>query len=148
MLAMRLNRDNPERVFIVCKNGYSTASLTNGQAVGWDLGTSTGLGVEVTKPTADKSFAFAGVVAETIAAGDYGLVQIYGYHSAGIVYAKATTASIIKTGTPLVSIEAEFALRCVSNTQSAIEPAYPCAFAMEAYSATSTTTKKIFIKAM
>jgi len=32
----RINRTNPEKIFIVAKNTYSTASLTNGQAVMWD----------------------------------------------------------------------------------------------------------------
>ena len=36
MLFKRINRADPEKIFIVVKNSYSTASLTNGQAVIWD----------------------------------------------------------------------------------------------------------------
>ena len=36
MLLQRINRSDPEKIFIVVKNSYSTASLTNGQAVIWD----------------------------------------------------------------------------------------------------------------
>ena len=36
MLVQRANRTDPEKVFIVAKNSYSTASCTNGQAVIWD----------------------------------------------------------------------------------------------------------------
>lgn len=99
MLFSRVSRTNPEKVFIVCKNGYSTASLTNGQAVMWDLGDADG--VSVTKPSkVSGGHAFAGIVAETIAYGDYGLVQVYGYHSAVRVDC-STTAKNIYTGTPL-----------------------------------------------
>ena len=33
MLFQRINRSNPEKVFIVVYNSYSTAALTNGQGV-------------------------------------------------------------------------------------------------------------------
>jgi hypothetical protein len=88
MLLQRVNRSNPEKVFIIVKNSYSTASLSNGQAVMWDYATDAD-GVGVTKPAAANKAggnhygaAFAGIAAETIAAGSYGLVQVYGYHSA------------------------------------------------------------------
>ena len=38
MLFQRINRSDPEKVFIVAKNTYSTASLSNGQAVNWEHG--------------------------------------------------------------------------------------------------------------
>ena len=39
MLFQRVNRTNPEKIFLVAKNSWSTASLTNGQAVIWDYTT-------------------------------------------------------------------------------------------------------------
>jgi hypothetical protein len=87
MLFQRINRSNPEKIFIVAYNSYSSASLTNGQAVMWDYAADAD-GVSVTKPTASAKATshygttFAGVAAETIAAGSYGLIQVYGYHSA------------------------------------------------------------------
>jgi hypothetical protein len=36
MLWQRISRTNPEKCFIIVKNSYSTASLTDGQAVIWD----------------------------------------------------------------------------------------------------------------
>lgn len=84
MLFMKIKRTEPEKVYVVAKNSYSTASLTNGQAVDWDYVTDAD-GVGVTKPAAGAGVGFAslaGVVAETIAAGEYGLVQVYGHHSA------------------------------------------------------------------
>lgn len=86
MLFQRVNRSDPEKVFIVVKNSWSTASLSNGQPVKWDFITDCD-GVGVDKPSAiatNGGAAFAGVVVETIAAGSYGLIQVYGYHSAVI----------------------------------------------------------------
>ena len=94
MLFQSINRTDPEKVFIVVKNSYSTASLTNGQAVTWDWTTDAD-GVSVSIPTATENHAggtdFAGIAAETIAHNAYGLLQVYGYHSA--VKVRTMTAS-------------------------------------------------------
>lgn len=110
MLFQRINRSDPEKVFIVAYNSYSTASLTNGQAVMWDYATDHN-GVSVTKPTSINSHigapVIAGVAAETIAAGSYGLVQVWGYHSATYMRTATTTGTTplkvnaIATGSPL-----------------------------------------------
>jgi hypothetical protein len=84
MLFMRIKRTEPEKVYVVAMNSYSTASLTNGQPVDWDYVTDCD-GVSVTKPATSvggKAGCIAGIVAETIAAGDYGLIQVYGHHTA------------------------------------------------------------------
>lgn len=36
MLARRIGASGAEKIFIIAKNSYSTASLTNGQTVSWD----------------------------------------------------------------------------------------------------------------
>ena len=36
MLLQRISRTNPEKIYIVVKNSYSTAALSNGQPVIWD----------------------------------------------------------------------------------------------------------------
>ena len=81
MLFQRVNRTDPEKIFIVVYNSYSTAALSNGQAVQWDFGTDID-GVGVTRPTAratNRGYATAGIVAESIAKNSYGLLQVYGY---------------------------------------------------------------------
>jgi hypothetical protein len=132
----RINRTNPEKIFIVAKNTYSTASLTNGQAVMWDYVTDRD-GVGVTKPAASTvscGFAAAGVVAETIAAGAYGLVQVYGYHSA--VLQRATTGAALKTthGTPMtLSLVANFSLEPMVTGYAStvvIKNQFPMAFSL------------------
>ena len=95
MLFQRVNRTNPEKIFLVAKNSYATASLTNGQAVIWDWTTDKD-GVGVTLATATENVPcgidVAGIAAETIASGDYGLLQVYGYHSAVVVIVRTLTA--------------------------------------------------------
>jgi len=151
MLFKRISRSDPERVFIVCSNGYTTASLTNGQPVMWDL--SDADGVSVTKPgTAFKRMAnFAGVASETIAAGEYGLVQVYGYHSAVIV--DSSTTADIWTGCPLFMSANAFNLEGPYLASGTTDELYvehrPVAVALEAYGSVGTTgTIKAVIYAM
>ena len=151
MLFKRISRTDPERVFIVVSNGYATASLTNGQAVMWDTGDANG--VSVTKPaTAMKNMAaFAGVIAETIAAGEYGLCQIYGYHSAVRVDVSATAD--VYVGSPLFMSANAFCLEGPYEKSGVTEALYiehrVVAAALEAYTkAGTTTTMKAQIFAM
>lgn len=111
----RINRSSPEKIFITVYNSYATASLTNGQAVIWDYATDAN-GVSVTKPTdatgraGHYGKAFAGIAAETIAAGSYGLVQVYGYHSAVRVRTWTGGNPAIAAGTGLTCPDAVFCL--------------------------------------
>ena len=36
VLFQRINRTDPEKIFIIAYNSYATAAITNGQAVAWD----------------------------------------------------------------------------------------------------------------
>lgn len=156
MLLQRINRTDPEKVFIVAKNTYSTASLSNGQAVEWDYVTDAD-GVGVTKPAAvaaSGGFAMAGVVAETIAAGSYGLIQVYGYHSAVRVRTMSTTGNgargwvSVAVGSPLTGpLAAAFALEAAA-TGSAKFISWPCAFALAVQGSYTTRAIAAFIKAL
>jgi hypothetical protein len=151
MLFQRINRANPEKVFIVVYNSWSTASLTNGQAVQWDFNTDID-GVGVTRPTAratNAGFAAAGVVAETIAAGSYGLLQVYGYHSAVRVRSITAGAPNIAAGRPL-ALAAAGGVWCLESiaTGSAVIQVLPCGFALEASAIWTTAAIKAFIKAL
>lgn len=156
MLFQRINRSDPEKIFMVFYNSYSTASLTNGQPVIIDYATDAN-GVSVTKPTASTDahagFASAGIVAETIAFGSYGLVQVYGYHSA--VRARSLTGGTpaIAAGIPLSQINAVFALESfplsVVATSTATQALYfPIALALGTQASYTTKTVACFIKAL
>lgn len=157
MLFQRVNRSDPEKIFIVVKNSYSTASLTEGQVAQWDYATDAD-GVGVTKPvargTAHVGSVAAGIVAETIAHNSYGLVQVYGYHSAVRVRTKTGGAPAIAAGSPLYLQSAVFCLesnRFVCTTCSAdtkVSVTIPCAFALAAQASWTTKAIAAFIKAL
>lgn len=162
MIFQRINRTSPEKIFIVAYNSYSTASLTNGQAVAWDYTTDCdGVGVTMPQPTAvNAGFSFAGIAAETIAAGSYGLIQVYGYHSAVRARAASTSGSgatkAIAKGTPLQMAQqistASLAISafCLEAHDTAADVIlyYPCAFALAANAEWTTAAIAAFIKAL
>lgn len=152
MLLQRINRTDPEKVFIVAYNSYSTAAITNGQFVNWDFITDVD-GVGVTMPLAratNAGVAAAGIVASSsIASGDYGLLQVYGYHSAVRVRSVTGGTPAIAKGTPLFANVAGsvFCLESAS-TASTVILKWPCAFALAANASWTTLAKAAFIKAL
>jgi hypothetical protein len=114
-------------------------------------------GVGVTKPPAITvccGFSAAGIVAETIAAGSYGLIQVYGLHSAALV--RATTGAALKAtqGSPLsLGLTASFALEAITTGYAStvvIKRYFPVAVSM-GHITTRTVTgvaTAVFIKAL
>lgn len=158
MLFQRVNRTNPEKIFIVVQNSYSTASLTNGQCVIWDWTTDLdGVGVTLATATENVSCGIdvAGIASETIASGDYGLLQVYGYHSAVRVRTMTTTSHVyneslaaIAKGTPLVGgISTVFALEGVTPAETA-QVLHPCGFALAAQASFTTKAIAVFLKCL
>ena len=158
MLLQRVNRTNPEKVFLVAKNSYDTASLTNGQAVIWDYATDAD-GVGVTKPTDQTAragslgTAFAGIAAETIASGDYGLLQVYGYHSSVIVRTNTGAQPAIVAGTALTQKSAIFSLESADPCPEAVSTTVVVnfehvGFALAGSAVFTTAAIAVFIKAL
>ena len=46
MIFKRISRADPERVFVVCKNGYAS-TVTNGQPVQWDMSAADGVTIDI-----------------------------------------------------------------------------------------------------
>ena len=159
MLFSRINRSNPEKVFIAVKNTYATASLTNGQAVIFDYATDAD-GVGVTKPTdgtgraSHYGTACAGIAAETIVSNDYGLVQVYGYHSSVRVRTHTGGNPAIAAGTALTCIDAIFALASWppndggATSTITVSNAHWVGFALAAQASFTTKAVAVFIKAL
>jgi len=144
MLFQRINRSDPEKIFVVVKNGYATASLTSGQPVMWDLTDKDGVSVSIS--TGAKTAAlFAGVAAETIAVGAYGLMQVFGYHPS-VVVTCSTTGKNIVAGDALYLRTAAFNFVNFWTTSGATPGVSvqtiqsPAACALEAYTMVGTTT--------
>lgn len=151
LLIQRVNRSDPEKIFITVYNSYSTAALSNGQGVIWDFATDAD-GLGVTRPTAratNAGMAAAGVVAEAIAAGAYGLVQVYGYHSAARVRTVTGGSPAIVPGRPLVINVAGsvFCLESVSTASNTVLT-FPMGFSLGSTAGFTTIAKPIFVKAL
>jgi hypothetical protein len=151
MIFQRINRSDPEKIFIIAYNSYSTASLSNGQAVIWDFATDAD-GVGVTRPTAratNAGAAVAGVAAETIAAGSYGLLQVYGYHSAVRVRNMTGGSPAVAAGSPL-AINSAGSVFCLENwdTGSTNLQVITCGFALAAQASWTTKTIAAFLKCL
>lgn len=153
MIFQRVNRSNPEKVFVVVFNSYSTGAITIGQAVQWDFTTDAD-GVGVTLPRAratSQGIAAAGIVADaSISAGDYGLIQVYGYHSATRVRTVTGGGVVAVAGMPL-AINVAGSVWCLETfaTHFTGSHIWPCAFMMSVLTNQFTTVAKaVFIKAL
>lgn len=151
LLAQRVNRSDPEKLFVTVFQSYSTAAGTNGQAYIWDFATDKD-GLGVTRPTAratNAGIAAAGVLAEAVAAGGYGLVQVYGYHSAVRCRTVTGGSPAIVAGRPLILPVAGsvFCLESISTASNVIIT-YPCGFAIGTTTGFTTAAIAAFIKAL
>ena len=85
----------------------------------------------------------------SVAAGDYGLIQVYGYHSA--VWVRSFTIGIpaIAKGVPLYANIAG-GVFCLENAVTHFTGLriYPIAFALAANSSFTTLARAAFVKAM
>jgi hypothetical protein len=149
MLFKRISRTDPEKIFVVAMNSYSTASFTNGQVVQWDFLTDVD-GVGTSRPSGmatNFGNAVAGVAAETIAFESYGLIQVYGYHSA--VRARAcTSADVIALGSPIRPPLAADVFCAEGHDPNGTLNYDPMGFALSIWSSWTTTTISAFIKAL
>ena len=150
MIFERINRSDPEKIFIAVFNSFSVA-LTNGQAVIWDFPTDAD-GVGVTRPTAratNAGVAIAGVAIETIAVSDYGLIQVYGYHAAVRMRTMTSNTVLIVAGTPL-ALNAAGSVFCLESwdTGSTNIQVHSCGFALAANAEFTTTAIAAFLKCL
>ena len=158
LIFQRVNRTDPERVFVVIKNSYSTASLSANQWVAYDLVTDED-GVSVTKISGVLRHMPSGVAVETIAHGAYGLMQVWGYRDgARCAAGSGLNTSKISEGTFLYVKTSGFACHGLHTIASTVTiPAWrldKCGVAMTpsntAAKATSATTwvGKVFVKCL
>lgn len=158
MLYQRINRSDPEKIFIVAMNSYSTGTLVAGQPVCWDHQTDAN-GVSVTKPYAIATCggaSFAGVASESIAHNAYGLIQVYGYCSSVAVHtitasSDATNLGLgraVAVGVPLtLPFAADFALEG-ADTGSKKYLKVIGGFALAAQASYTTKRIAVFLKAL
>jgi hypothetical protein len=106
MLLQRVNRKEPEKIFIEIQN-VEGATATTGMPVAYALGASMD-GVQATIANAAGDYPqFMGVVVADIANNDYGLVQIAGYCNS-ILLSNAGTSITVTAGDCLIPAPAGF----------------------------------------
>ena len=111
MIFQRLNRSNPERVFVVMR--ANVASIAADDAVQLELTAASADGVRIIQPTAAQLWSFVGIVDAAIANGSYGLVQVYGYRSTSRVFQTNTSQAL---GAPLIPVAAQDYMQSVAST--------------------------------
>jgi hypothetical protein len=145
MRFQRLNREDPEKIFIAVKN-VSGATITAGYSAVWDISASVD-GVRVTKPATATLSLFAGIADDDIADSAFGLLQAYGYKSAAYVI-NGTTA--VAAGNILIPQDALWSL--VYNAAGDGKSGF--VYAAEAITSVTQTTlstaanKKVMIRAL
>jgi hypothetical protein len=144
MILKRLNRVAAETVFAVFQANAS--GIAADDVVSLELTAASVDGVKIVQPVTAALFATVGVADAAIANGAYGLVQIYGYRS---------TSRVLQTGTSLTAgcvlgpLNAADHLGSVATVPIGYLPAFVLLEdASSAPGANSTTSKKIFIRAM
>lgn len=143
MLIQRINRDDAEKVYIICKN-VSGSTMTAGYSCVFDTGASVD-GVRVTKASSTDLQAFAGVADADIASNAYGKIQIYGYRSSAYIYSSAGDSV---TGDGL-SCVADWGLTPITAVGTNKAFGFLCeAVSSSAASSQYHLTAKIFIRAL
>lgn len=150
MMFKRVNRTDPEQVFVVVFNNEG-ASLSANATCQLEMASASVDGIKVRQPDTANLFAFVGIVDAAIADQAYGIVQIYGYRSTVTVFQTGTSAA---TGAILVPVAgagymATSAQTYASNTTITFLPIFAVlAESVTDSSASATVNAKAFIRAM
>lgn len=150
MLFQRINRSDPEKVFLVVKAGED---LKSGRPVCMHFsGTDDGLVGWLANAASDVS-AVVGIADADITSGEYGLVQCYGYRSAAkaICASNFTIANLAimvphSTGSGLLSMSASIGASTVA--QPSFIAAVSASSVSSDVSATGGTDLPVFIRCM
>lgn len=149
MLFQRINRDDPEKVFMVVKAGENL--LANRPVVLHFDGTDDGLDAFLCNATEDSSMVI-GLADTAIASGEFGLVQVYGYRASAIVHAKSNL--IVDNHAVMgvnCSLSGYLSLVASIGAQTAAPPWFVCAVSASIAASTTsgnTTTAPVFIRCL
>ena len=110
MLFQRLNRSDPERIFLVVQ---ANEALAVDDACIWEFASASIDGVKVRQPDTGLLYGFVGVADAAISANAFGLVQVFGYRSTSRVFQTNTSQD---TGVALVPTAGQVYLQSVATT--------------------------------
>lgn len=148
MIFQRLNRTDPERVFMVMR---ANEALAIDDACCLETNSDSIDGVRVRQPDTGLLHTFVGIADAAIASGSYGLIQVYGYRSTSRVFQTNTSQD---TGVALVPTAAVVYLQSFNTviTSTSDVTLHPMIGALletiVSSSVSATVSRKIFIRAM
>ena len=90
MIFQRLNRSDPEKVFMVARNSEG-ATQNADDVCSWETASASIDGTRVRQPDTSTAGNVVGIVDAAITDGSYGLVQIYGYRTTSRVFQTNTS---------------------------------------------------------
>ena len=145
MIIQRVNRTNPEKVFIVVRNDDAVAFVAGG-AIGFKFdGVRDGLDAELADTAADTPL-ICGLADAATPAGSYGLVQCYGVRTDAVCLG---TDSDNAVGDVLVVTHGSVALMsAAAGAASAYLPAFALGATIDSTGSAATTTSTVFIRCM
>ena len=151
MIIQRVNRTNPEKVFIIGYND-NAAAMVKGAVVDFDYdGTDDGLALEKSSiGAAAKSTLVAGIVDTALAAAAYGLVQCYGVRTDAIILkcGTATTDDSVLGDAMVMDTTNDGLSGTAAGAISAYFPGVVCGEVIASSASTETTTATVFIRLM
>lgn len=150
MLFQRLNRSDPERVFIVARASEAVAA---DDAAIWETASASVDGVRVRLPDTGHSGSVVGVFDAAISDAAYGLVQVYGYRTTSRVFQTNTSQDTgVLLAVSLGAASGGTALQSVASSTTsnadvvARYPFFVLAETIASSSASATISAKIFIR--
>ena len=144
----RVNRSDPERVFIVVLSNETNVA---DDCCAWETASASIDGVKVRQPDTGVLFGFVGVADAAITSGNYGLVQVYGYRSTSRVFQTNTSQDTGNALTPTAGAAylQSVATTLASNTSITLQPIFAMlGETIASSSASATISAKIFIRAL
>jgi hypothetical protein len=156
MIFQRIVRNTPTRVFMVVYNSFGTADVAVGYAISWDFDNDCD-GVSVTKPSADSDgYGMAGVAPGTMTKVAYGLLQIWGFHTAARVRTLTdSTHTYHQIGTAVVSgvglagnLSSVWCLEGVGTGATSGMTIATCGFALASNITITTAAIDVFVQSL
>lgn len=139
MIWQRLNRTDPERVFVVMQ---SNEALSADDCCILETASASIDGVKVRQPDTGLLHAFVGVADAAIASGNYGLVQVYGYRSTSRMFQTNTSQD---TGVVAMPVAGQVYAQTFASSNI---PYVVLGETIASSSASATISAKVFIRAM
>jgi hypothetical protein len=144
MLFQRVNRDNPERVFMVMK--ANAAGIAADDVVQLELTAASVDGINIIQPATANTLAVVGVADAAIANGSYGLVQIFGYRSTSRIGPTSNTQSSL--GQALIPVAGQDYFSTITSLAQNGNPLAIVLESMATGTSSDTVSKKIFLRMM